>query len=72
MAQTEAQKRAMAKYLSNPENRKKRTAQNLEYVRRRRHEKNIEHAKAIVAMGDNVDAVVDYIENVLKHRKKKE
>ena len=72
MAQTEAQKRAMAKYLSNPENRKKRTAQNLVYIRRKRHEKNIEHAKTIIAMEDNVDAVVDYIENVLKHRKSRD
>lgn len=72
MAQTEAQKRAQKKYLSNPENRRKRSAQNLEYVRRRRHERNIEHAKTIISMGDDVNAVVDYIENILKHRKKKE
>ena len=71
MAQTEAQKRAQRKYLSKPENKRKRVAYNTARNKKLKHKRNIEHAKNIIALGNDVQAVTDYLEHTLGYRRTK-
>ena len=70
MAQTEAQKRAQKKYLSNPENKKKRVAYNTERNKRIRHEKDVKHAEYILSLGNDVEAIAEYLATEVRYKRK--
>lgn len=70
MAQTEAQKRAQKKYLSNPENKKKRVIYNKARYLRLKHDKDIEHAKHIISLGDNIEAIAEYLATEVRYKRK--
>ena len=69
MAQTEAQRRAQKKYLSNPDNRKKRYDYNKKYHQKLRREGDIKHAEYILSLGNNVEAIADYLATAVRHKR---
>ena len=69
MAQTEAQRRAQKKYLSNPENRKKHYDYNKKRYRKLRRDGDIKHAEYILSLGNDVEAIADYLGTAVRHKR---
>ena len=69
MAQTEAQRRAQKKYLSTPENRRRHSDYNKKYYRKLRHEGDIKHAEYILSLGNDVEAIAEYLGTAVRHKR---